>query len=113
MDGAVADAAAAAEGISKDHARQYRDGLMIALLALIPLRRRTAAGLLVGRQLLKAGNSGTSIFRPVIPRTGGRSIVRFPTNCPDASIGTWNGFAVIFPAPTSIMGFGRQKKAVQ
>jgi integrase len=55
MDGAVADAAAE-NGISQRHAFQYRDGLMIALLALIPLRRRTAAALHVGRQLLKTGD---------------------------------------------------------
>ena len=81
MDGAVADAAAAADGISQHHARQYRDGLMIALLALIPLRRRTAAGFArLGRQLRKSRSdcSGTSTFRPVTPRTGGRSIMRFP-----------------------------------
>lgn len=33
----------------------YRDGLMIALLALIPLRRRTLAALRIGKQLVKCG----------------------------------------------------------
>jgi integrase len=32
----------------------YRDGLMIALLALIPLRRRTLAALRIGKQLVKS-----------------------------------------------------------
>lgn len=34
----------------------YRDGLMIALLALIPLRRRTLAALRIGRQLVRSGD---------------------------------------------------------
>jgi integrase/recombinase XerD len=34
----------------------FRDGLIIALLALIPLRRRTLSALRIGRQLIKAGN---------------------------------------------------------
>jgi integrase/recombinase XerD len=55
IDGAVADADAAGR-IRKVHAFQYRDGLVIALLALIPLRRRTLAALRVGKHLLKAGN---------------------------------------------------------
>jgi len=39
MDHAVAEAEAA-ERISKAHALEYRDGLIIALTALIPLRSR-------------------------------------------------------------------------
>jgi integrase len=52
-------AAAESEGaklISKELALQFRDGLLIALAALIPLRRRTLAALRVGRQLVKTGN---------------------------------------------------------
>lgn len=41
--------------VTKAHAFDYRDGLMIALLALIPLRRRTLAALRVGKQLVKSG----------------------------------------------------------
>ena len=33
----------------------FRDGLIIALLALIPLRRRTAASLRIGKHLVKSG----------------------------------------------------------
>jgi integrase/recombinase XerD len=50
---AVADSA---ERIRKVHAIQYRDGLLIALLALIPLRRRTIAALRIGQHLAKAGD---------------------------------------------------------
>lgn len=34
----------------------YRDGLMIALLALIPLRRRTVAALQIDKHLVRSGN---------------------------------------------------------
>ena len=39
--------------ITKAHAFDYRDGLIIALLALIPLRRRTLAALRIGKHLVK------------------------------------------------------------
>jgi integrase len=54
MDRAVAEAAESGE-ISKTDAFGYRDGLLIALLALIPLRRRTVAALRTGQQLMKSG----------------------------------------------------------
>ena len=34
----------------------YRDGLIIALLALVPLRRRTLAALRIGKRLVRSGN---------------------------------------------------------
>jgi integrase len=40
----------------KGGAFQYRDGLIIALLALVPLRRRTLAALRLGEHLLKSGD---------------------------------------------------------
>jgi integrase len=55
MDRAVADAEAA-KRICKAHAFEYRDGLVIALLSLIPLRRRTLVALRTGKQLVKAGD---------------------------------------------------------
>jgi integrase len=55
MDHAVA-AAEAAKGISKAHALEYRDGLIIALAALLPLRCRTLVALRVGKQLVKTGD---------------------------------------------------------
>jgi hypothetical protein len=39
---------------SQQTAFNYRDGLLIALLALIPLRRRTLAALRIGQQLVKS-----------------------------------------------------------
>jgi integrase/recombinase XerD len=55
MDGAIASADAA-ENISIACALGYRDGLMIALLALIPLRRRSLAALRIGKQLVRSGD---------------------------------------------------------
>jgi integrase/recombinase XerD len=55
MDCAVADAEAA-KRISKAHAFEYRDGLIIALLAVIPLRSRTLVALRVGEHLVKTGD---------------------------------------------------------
>jgi integrase len=40
---------------SKACALEYRDGLVIALLALIPLRRRTLAALRIGKHVVKTG----------------------------------------------------------
>jgi integrase/recombinase XerD len=54
MEGAITDCNAT-NRISPTHAWAYRDGLMISLLALIPLRRRTLAALRIGKQLIKSG----------------------------------------------------------
>src|SRR5207245_1761524 len=51
--GAKADTA---KRISNAHALQYRDGLIIALLALVPLRSRTLAALRIGKHLVKSGD---------------------------------------------------------
>jgi integrase/recombinase XerD len=55
MDRAVANVAAA-EDVSKADAFSYRDGLLIALLALLAPRRRTVAALRIGQQLVKSGD---------------------------------------------------------
>jgi integrase/recombinase XerD len=55
MDGAVTDADAA-KRISKAHAFQYRDGLVIALRALIPMRSRTVVAMRIGIHLVKTGD---------------------------------------------------------
>ena len=52
MEGAVRDADAAGR-VSKAHAFQYRDGLVIALLALIPVRSRTLVAMRIGKHLVK------------------------------------------------------------
>ena len=55
MDRPSADAQIA-KRISKAQALQYRDGLIIALAALIPLRRRTLVALRIGKHLVKNGD---------------------------------------------------------
>jgi hypothetical protein len=54
MERAVTNSKVATD-ITKLHAFDYRDGLIIALLALIPLRRRTIAALRIGTHLVKSG----------------------------------------------------------
>ena len=56
MDRAVADADVA-QRTDKALAFHYRDGLVIALLALIPLRSRTLTALRTGQHLVKTGDS--------------------------------------------------------
>jgi integrase/recombinase XerD len=55
MDRAVASAGDA-QDVSKADAFNYRDGLLIALLALIVPRRRTVAALRISQQLVKSGD---------------------------------------------------------
>ena len=62
MDSAGADAETA-KRVSKAQALQYRDGLLIALPALIPLRRRTLVALRIGKHLVKNGD----LWELVIP----------------------------------------------
>jgi len=55
MDHASTDCNAAKK-ISKAHAFAYRDGLIIALLALIPLRLRTLGALRIGKHLVQSAD---------------------------------------------------------
>jgi len=55
--------AEALKRVSKAHALQYRDGLVIALAALIPMRRRTLVALRIGKHLVKNGD----LWELVIP----------------------------------------------
>jgi integrase/recombinase XerD len=50
------DKADKSDHIRKVDAFQYRDGLIIALLAVIPLRRRTLAALRIGDNVVKSGD---------------------------------------------------------
>lgn len=54
MDRAIAGSIALGKR-TKAQALQYRDGLIIALLALIPLRRRTLAALRIGKHVVRTG----------------------------------------------------------
>jgi hypothetical protein len=48
---------------SKAQALEYRDGLIIALLALIPLRRRTLATLRIGKHVVAASYADEQVRR--------------------------------------------------
>ena len=75
MDRATADAETT-KPISKTQAMQYRDGLVIALAALIPLRRRTLVALRIGKHLVKNG----ALWELVIPAsdTKARRALEYP-----------------------------------
>src|SRR5262245_32152586 len=45
-----------AKKISVSDASNYRNGLIIALLAMVPLRRGTLAALRIGKHLVRTGN---------------------------------------------------------
>jgi len=83
MDGAVTSANAT-KNMSIAHALDFRDGLIIALLALIPLRRRTLAALRIGKHLVRSGDlwaldipakdikTKRSLEYPISPELSGR-----------------------------------------
>jgi integrase len=59
-----ADERAQAENpVRRTTAQLYRDGLLIALLALAPLRRRNLADLIVGRTLVRGGKEWRIVLR--------------------------------------------------
>ena len=68
----------------------YRDGFIIAFLALIPLRRRTLGLLRIGQHLVKAGADwAIDIPANLVTRNrSGRLNSRCPRNCRRASIST-------------------------
>ena len=62
--------------ISKDDAVRYRDGLMIALLAFIPIRRKNLAALEIGRHLVREGDGWFVIIPREETKTG--TPIEFP-----------------------------------
>ena len=56
--------------ISKADAVRYRDGLMIALLAFIPIRRKNLAALEIGRHLVREGDGWFVIIPREEAKTG-------------------------------------------
>ena len=59
--------------ITKQIALQYRDGLLIALLAAVPLRRRSLAALRIGTHLVKAG-AGWALDIPARDTKAGKAL---------------------------------------
>ena len=109
MDRAVESATNAAD-VSKADAFDYRDGLMLALLARVPLRRRTLAALRIGQQLVKSGDLWGSTFRRRTSKPGVHSTTRSRLTFRGASIYTWQNSAAAFPVQLSTMGFGPPRK---
>lgn len=68
MDEAIATANASG-AVSNEGAFLYRDGLIIFLLAVIPLRRRTLTALRVGNQLIRSGSLWTLDIPPEDTKT--------------------------------------------
>ena len=64
--------------IGKDDALRYRDGLMIALLAFIPPRRKNLAALEIGRHLIREGNRWFVIISREETKTGTPNEYRVP-----------------------------------
>jgi hypothetical protein len=89
MDQAV-DEAEAAKSITKARAFQYRDGLIISLLALMPMRSRALVALRIGKQLVKTGDLWALDIRAADTKT--RRSLDYPISeyaC--ASICIWSG----------------------
>jgi hypothetical protein len=101
MDRAAADAHRQCK-ISKATAMEYRDGLLIALLALFIPRRRTVDRYADRRTV------GTGIFPQKTPRTNKLSTFRSPPTCRDESIHTCENFEFAFVALMAMMGYGLQ-----
>ena len=62
--------------ISMDDAVRYRDGLMIALVAFIPIRRKNLAALEIGRHLVREGDGWFVIIPREEAKTG--TPIEFP-----------------------------------
>jgi integrase/recombinase XerD len=87
--------------IAKKDALTYRDGLIIALLAAVPLRKRALAALTVNRHLVKVG-SGWLLDIPAAD-TKTRRALEFPI--PDALSDSMNLYLTMFR--TAITGANR------
>ena len=96
--------------ISKSTAMQYRDGLLIALLAVIAVRRRTVTALRTGSQLVRSDN----LCGPRIPPEdvkGKRGLeFNISADLPGASTSTSKGTDKLIRARNNTPDFGLQTK---
>ena len=91
--------------ISKAIAMQFRDGLLIALLSVFALRRRTVTALKSGVQLLKRGNLWTLEIPPEDVK-GKRATSRSLCDCPSALTSISKRSGHYFPEQAVTMDFG-------
>jgi hypothetical protein len=106
MDRAVASAGDAEE-FSKADAFSYRDGLLIALLALIAPRRRAVAALRIGWQLIKYGDLWELDLPAQDIKTRRLLTIRSRSICHSASICTWQNSVAASPVQTNTRDSGR------
>jgi hypothetical protein len=59
-------------GTQRQQAVAYRDGLLIAFLTLIPIRRKNLADFAIGRTLVQVGDDSDRALRPHSRQDGGR-----------------------------------------
>jgi integrase len=76
MDTAISNANGAEE-VSKSDAFQYRDGLIIVVLALFAPRKRTLAALRTGKHLVRTGDLW-ALDIPAVDTKGGRRPLDYP-----------------------------------
>lgn len=74
----MADAESRREGAVSRRAVRYRDGLMIALLAARPLRRRNFTAIQIGRNLVRSGAGYVLLFGAEETKTGAPLEFLFP-----------------------------------
>lgn len=74
----MADAESRREGAASRRAVRYRDGLMIALLAARPLRRRNFTAIQIGRNLVRSGAGYVLLFGAEETKTGAPLEFLFP-----------------------------------
>ena len=112
MDGALADANAAGR-TTKAHAFKYRDGLIIALLAMIPLRSRTLTALRIGQHLVKVGSLWELDIPAADTKTRRALNFRLPERSLSASICIWTNSVPGFRVRTSTQQCGRRTRATR
>ena len=109
MDDAVAKAGDQMK-ISKSTAMQYRDGLLIALLAVIAIRRRTVTALRTDSHLVRSGSLWGFVIPPEDVKGKGASNLPSPHIYPVASTSTSKSTDDLSLARNGTPDFGLQTK---
>lgn len=81
FEAGAAEIEAAGTDPAPDAARRWRDGMMVALLAILPIRRRAFAALELGRSILRRGKTLTIVLDASLTKTGEHWEAIVPTGC--------------------------------
>ena len=92
---------------------QYRDGLIISTLAMIPLRRSTLAALQIGRHLIKVGDHWELDIPAADTKTRRPLDYSIPSDLSCGLICTWNNSAAVSGVLKNTPAFGRHIIASQ